>query len=133
MSTPAGDKKGERGPLHRKNILVTDLLLLLTAAIWGFAFVAQRAGMEHVGPFLFNGIRFALGTAVLLPMIFIGKSRGRYRRPGFPLRAGMAAGLVIFAERHALRQHDYRAGQTGEEIRLQRLRRNASRPDEKWQ
>lgn len=83
--------------MHRKNILVPDLLLLLTAAIWGFAFVAQRAGMEHVGPFLFNGIRFALGTAVLLPLIFIGRSRGRYRRYGFPLRAGMLAGLVIFA------------------------------------
>ena len=44
-----------------------DLLLLLTALIWGFAFVAQRAGMEHVGPFFFNGVRFALGCLPLLP------------------------------------------------------------------
>ena len=36
-----------------------NALLLLTAAIWGFAFVAQRVGMEHVGPFLFNGVRLA--------------------------------------------------------------------------
>ena len=31
-----------------------DLLMLLAAAIWGFAFVAQREGMETMGPFLFN-------------------------------------------------------------------------------
>ncbi|MFH2220303.1 MAG: DMT family transporter [Pseudomonadota bacterium] len=49
--------------------LKTDALLLLTATIWGFAFVAQRVGMDYVGPFLFNGVRFALGSAVLLPLI----------------------------------------------------------------
>ena len=47
----------------------SDLLLLLTALIWGFAFVAQRAGMEHVGPFFFNGVRFALGCLPLLPFV----------------------------------------------------------------
>jgi len=47
--------------------LRADGLLLLTAVIWGFAFVAQRVGMEHVGPFGFNGVRFALGCLVLLP------------------------------------------------------------------
>ncbi|MBN1465092.1 EamA family transporter, partial [candidate division KSB1 bacterium] len=48
--------------------LKSDMLLLLTAAIWGLAFVAQRIGMIHVGPFIFNAIRFALGAAVLAPM-----------------------------------------------------------------
>ena len=37
------------------------LILLTAAAIWGLAFVAQRVGMDHLGPFTFNGIRFALG------------------------------------------------------------------------
>jgi drug/metabolite transporter (DMT)-like permease len=50
--------------------LRSDLLLFLAAVIWGFAFVAQRAGMEHVGPFTYNGVRFALGTIVLLPFLF---------------------------------------------------------------
>lgn len=45
----------------------------MTAGIWGFAFVAQRAGMEHIGPFLFNAIRFALGGLWLLPFIFLSK------------------------------------------------------------
>ncbi len=49
-----------------KNIKA-DLLLLTTAIIWGFAFVAQRTGMDHIGPFLFNGVRFALGGTSLLP------------------------------------------------------------------
>jgi drug/metabolite transporter (DMT)-like permease len=49
--------------------LKSDSLLLLTAVIWGFAFVAQRVGMEYVGPFTFNGVRFALGSFVLLPLI----------------------------------------------------------------
>ena len=47
-----------------------DLLLLLAAALWGFAFVAQRIGMEYVGPFTYNGVRFSLGVLVLLPFLF---------------------------------------------------------------
>lgn len=78
-----------RGPFK------TDLLLLLTAAIWGFAFVAQRAGMNYIGPFLFNGIRFALGAIVLLP--FILTSRRRNRTPRIPLKYGVLAGLILFA------------------------------------
>lgn len=46
----------------------SDLLLLLTSIVWGFAFVAQKVGMDHVGPFTFNGVRFALGALVLIPL-----------------------------------------------------------------
>ena len=42
--------------------LKSDALLLITAAIWGFAFVAQRVGMDYVGPFSFSGVRFALSA-----------------------------------------------------------------------
>lgn len=49
--------------------LRADILLFITAAIWGFAFVAQRVGMDHVGPMTFNGIRFALGALALIPLI----------------------------------------------------------------
>ena len=58
-----------------------DSLLLLTAAIWGFAFVAQRAGMEYIEPFTYNGVRFALGSLSLLPLIFILDRRSRRRSP----------------------------------------------------
>ena len=50
--------------------MTADLLLLLTAIIWGFAFVAQRLGMTHMGPFTFNAIRFSLGALSLLPIYF---------------------------------------------------------------
>jgi len=48
--------------------LIAYLLLLLVALIWGFGFVAQRAGMEHMGPYAYNGIRFLLGGLCLLPL-----------------------------------------------------------------
>ncbi|HSG28943.1 MAG TPA: DMT family transporter [Candidatus Krumholzibacterium sp.] len=75
----------------------SEALLLLASAIWGFAFVAQRAGMEHVGPFAFNGVRFALGTLALLPFIIFSVRRGN-NRPGGGLvvRAGIAAGIILF-------------------------------------
>ncbi len=68
-------------------ILKSDALLLLTAAIWGFAFVAQRVGMEYVGPFTFNGVRFALGSFVLLPLILQNRKQ-RPSRGENPARAG---------------------------------------------
>lgn len=49
--------------------LHANILLLLTAAIWGFAFVAQRVGSQYVGAFTFNGIRFGLGSLSLIPLI----------------------------------------------------------------
>ena len=50
------------------------LLLLLTATIWGSAFVAQSVGMEYVGPFTFTFSRSIIGGIVLLPCIlFLGK------------------------------------------------------------
>jgi drug/metabolite transporter (DMT)-like permease len=57
--------------------LRADVLLLLTAGIWGFGFVAQRSGMEYVGPFAFNGIRFVLGSLSLLPIIFFRSRPGQ--------------------------------------------------------
>jgi len=51
--------------------LKNDFYLLLTAIIWGFAFTAQRAGMEFIGPFTFNGIRFLIGSVSILPLIYL--------------------------------------------------------------
>ena len=59
-----------------KRIFGADLLLLLTAAIWGFGFVAQRSGMLYAGPFAYNGIRFILGSLSLLPLILWRRKKG---------------------------------------------------------
>lgn len=78
-------------------------ILLLTAAIWGFAFVAQRVGMEHVGAFTFNGIRFALGSISLLPVIyFLGKKSDTNEEEKIDadlkttVKSGIIAGCVLF-------------------------------------
>ncbi len=52
-----------------------SLILLVTATIWGTAFVAQSVGMEHVGPFTFIAARFALGALALLPVILLQNRR----------------------------------------------------------
>ncbi len=60
--------QGEKG-----NQLRGSLMLFGAAFIWGFAFVAQRIGMDHVGPFTFNAVRNLIGAAVLVPCIAIIK------------------------------------------------------------
>jgi len=64
-----------------KTALKADILLIITSIIWGFAFVAQRAGMDFIGPFTYNGIRFALGSLSLLPLIGYFKAK-KQTRPG---------------------------------------------------
>lgn len=77
------------------------LLLLLTAAIWGVAFVAQSAGMEYVGPFTFNCIRCLMGGLVLLPFIWLrdrGRKREAMQREDYRNLAagGLSCGLALF-------------------------------------
>ena len=56
-----------------KYTLRQSMLLLLTAAIWGVAFVAQSVGMDYVGPFTFNTVRSLIGGIVLIPCIVLLK------------------------------------------------------------
>lgn len=87
----------------KQGTLKADILLLITATIWGFAFVAQRVGMDYVGPFTFNGVRFALGSLSLLPLIaYFDKKQNRKepllsagrRIPVF--KGGVMAGAALF-------------------------------------
>lgn len=59
-------------------------MLLLTAMIWGSAFVAQRAGMEHIGAFTMNSIRSLLGAIVLLPVIKVMDMQKAKKNPDAP-------------------------------------------------
>ncbi|MBL8250685.1 MAG: DMT family transporter [Candidatus Competibacter sp.] len=80
--------------------LKAECLLLLAAVIWGFAFVAQRIGMEHVGPFTYNGVRFLLGAASLLPLVWFNRRSGSAGPAGGwrpMLGGGLLAGLLLFA------------------------------------
>lgn len=58
-----------------------SLLLLLAAAIWGIAFVAQSVGMEYVGSFTFTAVRNYIGAMVLLPVIlFLEKGKTKEQK-----------------------------------------------------
>jgi len=73
-----------------------DLLLLIVSLIWGFAFVAQRVGMETLGPFGFNGLRFLLGACSLLPLLLFFKSTTHLWDKEL-LKGSCLAGLILFA------------------------------------
>jgi drug/metabolite transporter (DMT)-like permease len=81
-------KRGQRKDLGASG------LLLLAAAIWGFGFVAQRVGMAHVGPLLFNGVRFLLGGLVLVPILLLRRAPRSSRDPRAVLGL-LASGLVL--------------------------------------
>ncbi len=85
----------QKGVYNRKAII----MLWITSAIWGFAFVAQRAGMEFIGPYTFNGIRFLLGSVSLIPLIFWMKHKqiGVAEKQKNILKGGLLAGVVLFA------------------------------------
>ena len=60
------------------------LLLLLTAFIWGVAFVAQSVGMDYVGPLTFNASRFIIGAVFLLPCIAFLDKLKKKENPSAP-------------------------------------------------
>lgn len=79
----------------------SDAVLVLTATIWGLAFIAQRVGMEYVGPFTYNGIRFTLGAISLLPLVYFTQKNGKQTASqkvtnrGL-VKSGTLAGIVLF-------------------------------------
>ena len=80
------------------------IMLVLTAFIWGTAFVAQSVGMDYLGPFTFNGVRSLIGGAALLPCIWLfQKGKGKAtEKPSRGARKELIAGgidcwLLLFA------------------------------------
>ncbi|QJQ05773.1 DMT family transporter [Undibacterium piscinae] len=71
-----------------------DLLMLFIAMIWGSTFVAQRLGMDAVGPFFYSAARFLLGAMLLLPLVYY---RGKEENGATASlwRDGTVLGLII--------------------------------------
>lgn len=84
----------------RSQALRADLLMLITAMIWGSVFVAQQLGMDNVGPFLYSGLRFALASIVLLPVLAFMQRRSR--QPAAPLNRGLLLGGIVMGVALAL-------------------------------
>lgn len=83
------------------------LFLFMGAIIWGFGFIAQRLGNQHIGPFTFNGIRFLLGALTVSPLLFFVRRQekrdginvealDRQTQKGW-LMASLVCGLALFA------------------------------------
>jgi len=73
-----------------------NLLLLLTAFIWGLSFISQSKGVETVPPVAFNGIRSLLGGVVLLPVIyFLDKQKIKQGQPVQKLDRTLILGGLI--------------------------------------
>lgn len=87
-----------------KNKAAGTLSLLFATVIWGFAFIAQSVGMDHIGPFTFQMIRCALAVAFLFPVSFLidGKdtkfidSIKKWKNPAL-WKAGAICGCALFA------------------------------------
>jgi len=73
----------------KKRQVGNSLLLLLTATIWGSAFVAQSIGMDYVGPFTFTFARSIIGGIVLLPCILL---LGKWKK-GFATKTEWIGGI----------------------------------------
>lgn len=86
------------------NKIQSSLILLLTASIWGIAFVAQSVGMDYVGPFTFNAVRSIMGGIVLIPCIFflnkLSKKEKKYyssKEKKLLLTGGICCGIFLCA------------------------------------
>ncbi len=78
-----------------KGVFSGYMMMLLTAVIWGFAFVAQKSSMDYMGPFTFNTARFVLGATCLLVLLPMFKPRhGALGKSGWFSATGM--GVLLF-------------------------------------
>ncbi|GAA0414271.1 DMT family transporter [Cocleimonas flava] len=77
---------------QNRSALTGNFLMIITAALWGFAFVAQKTGMDHLSPYMFSAIRFVLGATCLVFLLrWFGGAR--LDRRGYIM--GIAMGVVL--------------------------------------
>jgi len=50
---------------------ISLLSALLCTLIWGTTFIAQDTGMDKIGPFTFNAVRFFVGFLAIIPLVFL--------------------------------------------------------------
>ena len=76
----------------KPSLMIGNILMITAAALWGFTFVAQKTGMDHLKPLMFSGIRFTLGATCLLFLVkYLGKKK--LNKEGFI--AGVIMGILI--------------------------------------
>lgn len=86
-----------------KNKAAGTISLLFATVIWGFAFIAQSVGMDHIGPFTFQMVRCALAVVFLFPLSFLLDGKGttvaasmkKWTDPAL-WKAGIICGSALF-------------------------------------
>ena len=88
---------------EQKNSYFHSFLLLMTATIWGVAFVAQSVGMDHVGPITFVAARNVVAVVALVPVVFYFKGRNARKNVARPVcdrrtfwTGGILCGTLLF-------------------------------------
>ena len=89
--------------MHSKQ-LRNSFLLLIAATIWGTAFVAQRSGMDYLGPFAFTFLRNMIGAAVLIPVILMSKEKSESSKALIisGVLSGIALGLATCLQQYGM-------------------------------
>ncbi|WP_120501208.1 DMT family transporter [Roseovarius sp. EL26] len=72
------------------------VMLIAIAALWGLGFVFQAKGMDHLGPFTFNAIRFAMGALSIVPVIVIFSDKKLKTDTLVMIKGGALAGVFMF-------------------------------------
>ncbi|MCF7832742.1 MAG: DMT family transporter [Candidatus Marinimicrobia bacterium] len=76
-----------------KKELKTDIMLVVAAILWGLGFVAQRDGMNYIGPFFYTAIRFGIGVLCLIPIYFM--TRKQERKIKVKKKTILISGLIV--------------------------------------
>ena len=51
--------------------IISFICLVICTLIWGTTFIAQDTGMDNIGPFTFNSVRFFVGFLAVSPFVFL--------------------------------------------------------------
>ena len=81
--------------MKNKEIIKADFLLLMTAFIWGFAFVFQRIGLEFVGPITFVFFRFLISSSVFILLFKLSATKSKKLRDSSNDHYAMLLGLIM--------------------------------------
>ena len=71
-----------------------SLILMLTALIWGVAFVAQSSSMEFIGPFTFNALRSLLGAFTMVLVVLFNSKKINFTKN--EIKSGLICGTFLF-------------------------------------
>lgn len=85
---------------QKKLFFICNLCLFASAFIAGLSFVAQKSGMEYMGPFTFNAIRCFLGSICLLPLILFNDKKHPHKKSHSQkltlIKGSIISGIILF-------------------------------------